>query len=217
MRYQEGVKEQYRGIMSRVREAEKRANREPESVQVVAVTKGRSAADILALYDLGHRDFGESRVQDWEMKAHTLPTDICWHFIGKLQSNKAKKVGTSASVIHSLEGDSQLRELAKVSKLVRAYVEVNVGLEPQKSGVLPDSLEEFLSLTALVPNMEVLGLMTIGPRVESAEESRRYFRELACLAKSHDLPGLSMGMSSDFEIAIEEGATAVRIGSLFFS
>ena len=187
----------------------------------MAVSKGRSPRAIAGLYEAGHRDFGENRAAELAEKANQLPSDIRWHFVGHLQSRKARVVRPLATVLHSLESESTAKAWLKGAGVPPpAYVEVNIGREPQKYGVDPDqaaeAVERFLAL-----GIDVRGLMAILPVVEQPEEARPYFRVMTRLrdqiAQRH--PGvaeLSMGMTDDFEVAVEEGSTVIRVGRAIF-
>lgn len=218
------------------------AGRDPADVTLIAVSKGVEAEAVRAAYDLGQRDFGESRVQELVNKAEALPNDIRWHFIGKLQSNKIRKVVGLVAMLHSLESASQLAELSRLSRSnvepdalrwvpLDCFVEVNIAEEPQKSGVPPSGLDEYLAAVLDCSAVRFRGLMTIGPQVDHPEKMREYFAKLRNLAeKVGDRSGsrigkgssasspicLSMGMSGDFDVAIQEGATHVRVGTALF-
>lgn len=187
--------------------------RSREEVTLVAVSKTVDVGLIRGLYDLGVRDFGESRWQELETKVHQLPSDIRWHFIGKVQSNKARKIAEAVSVIHTLESESQLREFAKSDRTFDGFLQVNLAKEAQKSGIFTEDLDRTLDVVLNCKAVRLRGLMTIGPLVDDPEESRELFRRLARLARDRGLSGLSMGMSGDFEVAIQEGSTHVRVGS----
>lgn len=167
-------------------------------------------------YDAGHRHFGESRLQEAESKILAMPPDVTWHFIGHLQSNKAKKVATLFDVIHALDSESQLKEIAKAGWNVDGFIEVNIAKEPQKAGISAESLDEFKTLVLHYPQVRLSGLMTIGPEHDDPEAARIYFRRLRELGQRLGVFKLSMGMSLDFAVAIQEGATHVRIGSAIF-
>ena len=203
-------------MLVRVDRACQECGRDPITVTVIAVSKNHSAADVRALYDLGHRVFGESRLQEALPKLDLLPDDIDWHFIGKLQSNKAKKAAGRFGTIHSIESEKLLAEVSKASKSTDVFLQVNIGEESQKSGLFQKDLDAALVNAAQYENIRVRGLMTIGPQFASLDDNRPIFRRLAALCEQHGLKDLSMGMSSDFEVAIQEGATHVRIGSAIF-
>jgi len=204
-------------IEGRIGEACCRAGRSPSEVTLVAVSKTHPVESIVQAYACGLRHFGESRWQEAIAKLDEAPRDIEWHFIGPLQSNKVKKVAQNFKFIHAIESANQVREIAKIDKIVSVFIEVNIAAEPQKSGVLPEGLDEIVEMVLQCRQANLRGLMTIGPAEAEPEQMRGYFRRLRELAER--LPGdrwLSMGMSGDFEVAIQEGATHVRIGSAIF-
>lgn len=203
-------------VLMRVEKAALSVGRRPEEVTVVAVTKSVPSDLVMAAYDAGCRVFGESRFQEALPKLAQLPSDAEWHFIGKLQSNKVRKVVDRFRVIHTLDSPSQLRELAKLTTPIDALIEVNVAKEPQKAGVFPEDLDEFWDLASQCRGVRVRGLMTVGPNLGSADAMRPYFSALRKLAERFGFEWLSMGMSSDFDVAIQEGATHVRVGSAIF-
>lgn len=211
-----GHRERLEIVRERMARACERSGRDLGDVTLVAVSKTYSVEDILRVYELGIRDFGESRLQEAQTKVHVLPDDIRWHFIGSLQSNKAKKVGEIFDFVHSLEKEKQVREIEKAMRTVVGFLQVNLGKEAQKSGILPENLDRTLSSVLKSQTVQLRGLMTIGPQMDDPEKSRELFRSLRVLAKDCQLPFVSMGMSGDFEVAIEEGATHVRVGSLLF-
>ncbi len=197
-----------------------RAGRATGDVSLVVVTKGRTPEQILAVYRAGQRDFGENRAQELLAKAPDLPADVRWHFVGHLQRNKARKVAASATLLHSLDSERLARTWAAAGAAVPALVEVNVGREPQKGGVLPEHAEALVA-TATDAGVVVRGLMTVAPLVDDPEQVRPVFAELAALRARlrHRFPTcveLSMGMTGDYPVAVEEGATIVRIGRAIF-
>jgi pyridoxal phosphate enzyme (YggS family) len=208
--------ERYRDIQDRIARACDSVGRDASSVTLVAVSKTYPASAIQELYDLGHRDFGESRLQELVPKVEELPKDIRWHFIGKLQSNKTKRAAEICHAIHTIETSSQLKELNKSEKSVDVIIEVNVAEEEQKSGILQNSLDTFVQDVIRCEQANLSGLMTIGPVVQDPEQSRPYFRKLRHLGESIGTKNLSMGMSLDFEVGIQEGATHIRVGTLLF-
>ncbi|MCW5938911.1 MAG: YggS family pyridoxal phosphate-dependent enzyme [Fimbriimonadaceae bacterium] len=212
-----------KGLQTRLAEIERRietacltAGRHRSEVQLVAVTKTVPLEVIKAAYDLGLRHFGESRLQEARPKIEALPDDIVWHFVGRLQSNKAKAVAETFAVVHTFEKGSQLVETAKSGRVINGLVEVNIANEQQKAGVLPEALDKFVSELSNYPQVRFRGLMTIGPLVSEAGLNRPVFKELARLGKELGTEWLSMGMSGDFDVAIQEGATHVRIGTALF-
>lgn len=200
-------------VRDRIRIACDRAGRDPGSITVVVVTKTVGPEIINALADLGVTDIGENRVQDALQKYPRVKHPFRWHMIGHLQTNKVKKALEIFSIIHSLDRPSLARELGK-HKAVDAFVELNVSGEVSKTGLPADQIRAFLP--TIPKNVRVLGLMTMAPLSEDPESSRPHFRKLRELAQQYRLSGLSMGMSQDFEVAIEEGATCLRIGTAFF-
>lgn len=208
--------ERYREILTRVADASQSVGRDPNSVTLIAVSKTYPVDAIRELYDLGHRDFGESRLQELIPKWEELPKDIRWHFIGKLQSNKTKRAAEICHSIHTIETISQLKELNKSDQPVQVFIEVNIAEEAQKSGILQNSLDTFAQDVIRCEQANLSGLMTIGPVVKDPEQSRPYFEKLRHLGEAIGTMNLSMGMSLDFEVAIQEGATHIRVGTLLF-
>jgi hypothetical protein len=173
---------------------------------VVAATKYVSVADMAALVDAGVDVVGENRAQDLERKHAEYGDAFRWHFIGHLQSNKAKVVNRICELVHSLDSESTARRLE-----VPALVELNLSGEGSKSGIAPEELPRFLGLYG-----DVRGLMTMPPETGDPEHSRTFFRRLRELAQEHSLTELSMGTSQDYRVAAEEGATFVRVGSVLY-
>jgi pyridoxal phosphate enzyme (YggS family) len=176
-------------------------------VTIVAATKYVSLADMRILAEAGIDVVGENRAQDLEAKHAEYGDAFRWHFIGHLQSNKAKAVNRICELVHSLDSGSAARRLT-----VPALVEVNLSGETTKSGVAPEDLPAFLELYD-----GVRGLMTMPPETMDPESSRAFFRRLAELGSAHGLSELSMGTSQDYRVAVEEGATFVRIGSVLYA
>src|SRR5919204_889912 len=177
-----------------------------ETVTVVAATKYVSLADMAVLAEAGVPVVGENRAQDLERKHAEYGDAFRWHFIGHLQSNKAKVVNRLCELVHSLDSESAARKLT-----VPALVEVNLSGEASKSGIEPDELADFLNVYG-----DVRGLMTMPPETDDPEASRPYFQMLRRLAGEHGLQELSMGTSQDYRVAAEEGATLVRVGSVLY-
>jgi uncharacterized pyridoxal phosphate-containing UPF0001 family protein len=176
------------------------------SVTVVVATKYVSVDDLQVLADAGVEVVVENRAQDLEAKHARYADAFRWHFIGHLQSRKAKTVNAICELCHSLDSESAARRLT-----IPALVEVNLSGEPTKSGVAPDELDGFLELYP-----DVRGLMTMPPAAEDPEASRPWFRRLRNLAEAHGLHELSMGTSQDYRVGAEEGATYVRVGSILW-
>lgn len=205
-----------RAVSERIARACEAARRDPASICLVAVSKNHPAEAIRALYDLGVRDFGESRLQEGLPKIDALPNDIVWHFIGKLQSNKAKRAAKSFDVIHTLESESQLSEIAKAERSVDGLIEVNLAGETQKSGVSTQDLSSFAEKVVQYSCVRFHGLMAVGPADWTPERLLPLYRGLA---EANDRLGgewLSLGMSEDLEVAIAAGSTHLRIGTALF-
>jgi pyridoxal phosphate enzyme (YggS family) len=214
------IDERFAAISARIKTACEAANREPQSVTLVAVSKVQSDARIAAALALGHRVFGENRVQ--EAQAHWAAhrpqhKDLRLHLIGQLQTNKAADAIALFDVIETLDRPKLAATFAQLAKsgarLPELLVQVNTGEERQKSGVLPQDLDGFLRLCSEEHGLKIAGLMCIPP---VDDPPALHFALLAKLAKRHNLTRLSMGMSDDFEAAIPFGATHVRIGSALF-
>ena len=210
----------------------------PEGVTMVCVSKFHPAEAIMEAYNAGERDFGESRMQELLPKYEALPKDIRWHFIGHLQTNKVRQIVPFVHMIHSVDSMRLLetinREAEKIQRKVRVLLEVHVAKEETKSGFSPEELEQLriknFELSNCFPWVEVCGIMGMATNTDNVEEWRRCFREIKSLAahlspitdsvasnSSHgERPQISMGMSDDYLIAIEEGSTMVRIGSFIF-
>ena len=196
----------------------------PEQVTLICVSKFHSHEAIMEAYACGERDFGESRVQELLPKYEALPKDIRWHFIGHLQTNKVKQIVPFVHMIHSVDSVRLLetinKEAEKIGRHIKVLLEVHVAKEETKSGFTP---EEFLSLKTQLSSLnhiEVCGVMGMATNTEDQEEWHRCFREIKSLA-SHlspilSSPEISMGMSDDYLVAIEEGSTMIRIGSTIF-
>jgi PLP dependent protein len=217
-----------RGIRLAIEAACVRANRSPESVQLVAVTKYAELEWVRDLVELGETQLGESRPQQLCHRVAELAGDVRWHMIGHLQRNKVDMVVPAAELIHSVDSLRLLRKIessaAAVGKRSRILLEVNVSGEDSKDGFTPEELRSHWQEILDLKHVDVQGLMTMAPHSDQAESARQFFRqlrelrdELAARSESRlTLPELSMGMSGDFEVAIEEGATLIRIGSRIF-
>ena len=202
-------------VRAEIARAAKLARRDPSGVTLVAVSKRRSVAEIEALIAAGQRDFGESRVQEAQDKWPALRAahpDVRLHMIGQLQSNKAAEAAALFDVIHSLDRRSLLDALAAAPDHRPTYVQVNVGEEAQKGGVALAELTDFLAAVRASP-VPLAGLMAIPPL---GLEPGPFFAFLNELARRHDVTGLSMGMSSDYAVAVTLGATLVRVGTALF-
>jgi len=228
-----GIANNIAQVQERITRAAWRTGRSPGEITLVAVTKTFPTEVIADAYSAGLRIFGENRVQEFAGKAprlHELGVSAEWHMIGHLQSNKAAKAAELFHAVDSLDSVALAEKLNsaadKLDRSLDALIEVNIGGEEQKSGVSPDSaeLEQLLTAAPRLSKLRVRGLMTVPPWSEDAEASRPYFRQLRELRDqiaARRLPGiamdvLSMGMSNDFEVAIEEGSTCVRVGTAIF-
>lgn len=197
-----------------------RVGRDPSQVTLVAVTKGRTVAQIEELIlEHGHRILGESFVQEWQPKRDALPEGVEWHFIGNLQRNKVKYLG-DVEVVHSLNSirlaNTMQKQGEKRGFALRAMVEVNIAAEENKHGVAPDDVADLVDHASGLSHVSVEGLMTMAPFSDDPEDARPFFAKLRALRDTLGLRELSMGMSGDYEVAIEEGATIVRVGSALF-
>jgi pyridoxal phosphate enzyme (YggS family) len=211
-------------VLDRIERAARAASRDPAHVKLVAVSKTKSPSSIREAYEAGQRDFGENYAQELAGKADELAdlVDLQWHFIGHLQTNKAKLVAQKAHVVHTVDSVALVRELAKRAakeeRVLPVLVEVNVARDPQKHGAAPAELAEVLDAVEGAGSLALRGLMTMPPN--DLEQARRAFEALASLRNLHGgktrLPELSMGMSDDLEIAIACGATIVRVGTAIF-
>jgi PLP dependent protein len=203
-------------VRARIEAAARRAGRDPASVRLVAVSKTKPAGDVRAAMAAGQTLFGENYAQELRDKAREI-SDAEWHFIGPLQRNKVKYVVRTATLLHAIESLDLAQEIDKRAKTTQdILVEVNVAREPQKHGVMPEALGELLAALGALPHIRVRGLMTMAPFSDDPEASRPHFRALRELAQKHGLPELSMGMTQDLEVAVEEGATLVRVGTAIF-
>lgn len=217
-----------REVEARICEACKKANRKREDVTLIAVSKTKPVSMLQEIYDLNIRDFGENKVQELNEKFPQLPQDIKWHLIGHLQRNKVKNIIDKATLIHSVDSirlaETIEMEAAKRDIIVDVLIEVNVAEEESKFGMSVDEVVPALEIIATFPHIRVKGLMTIAPFVENAEENRPVFARLRKLSVDIEQKNidnvsvgiLSMGMTNDYCVAIEEGATMVRVGTGIF-
>lgn len=207
-------------VRRRIETACAAAGRAPSDVVLVAVTKGHEADEVRrALLDRGHRDLGENRVQEWQGKARALGPDVAWHFVGHLQTNKVRHCAALA-LIHSVDSerlaDALEAEGARRGHVFSVLLQVNVAGEAQKHGAPPAGVAELARHVSSLAHVRLEGLMTIAPYADDPEEARPVFRALRDLADRHAHGRTSMGMSGDLEVAIEEGATWVRVGHAAF-
>lgn len=216
----ETIAERVASVVSRIEAACRRAGRPPGGVTLVAVCKGFPAEAVRQVVAAGVRHLGENRVQEAEAKRPALadlPTDVVWHMVGHLQGNKVKTALGLFDIIQSVDSLHLAQTISqRAPHRVPVFLEVNVAGEPSKFGFRPSDLAHAYEAIAGLPGVEVIGLMTVAPMVGDPEEVRPIFRRLRREAQALDLPCLSMGMTDDFEVAIEEGATHVRIGRAIF-
>jgi len=219
-----GIASDIRGNLERVHaliaDACRRAGRPPADVLLVAVSKTVPADRVRQAIDAGVAALGENRVQEAKEKIETLGHPLPWHLIGHLQTNKARDAARLFDWIHSLDRLDLARELDRraraAGRTLNVLIEVNLGDEPQKGGARPDDVKPLLDAVAKLDALSVRGLMAIPPAAADPEETRPYFRRLRELRDAAGLEHLSMGMSADFQVAIEEGATMVRVGTAIF-
>jgi hypothetical protein len=209
-------------VESRIEDALRRAGRQRSEITLVAVSKKFSADRIREAYDAGLRDFGENYVQEFADK-HALVSDLkdpCFHLIGHLQANKARVAAELFHIIQTADSARLLTRLdaaaASNGSQLEVLLEIKLSDEQSKSGASPDDIPALLQAAQTCPHLKLTGLMTMPPWSEDAERSRPYFRKLAGLAVQYGFPKVSMGMSNDFEVAIEEGATILRVGTALF-
>lgn len=222
------IKENLTKVKEEIQKACERVGRDPCTVKLIAVSKNFSAETIKEAFTAGECLFGENRVQELCTKIPLLPAEIAWHLIGTLQRNKVKNVVGKTALIHSVDSFSLAKEISKQAMkgdlLVEILLQVNIAGEFSKHGFAPEELMEEIKEICKLSGIKIKGLMTIAPLVDHPEKVRLIFRQLKRLAESIEslqLPGvemqeLSMGMSDDFQVAVEEGATLVRIGSRIF-
>jgi PLP dependent protein len=205
-------------VRTRIARAAEGAKRDPAAITLVAVTKVFPAAAIRDGYALGLREFGENYVQEFEDKFPAVCdlVDARFHLIGHLQSNKAKRAAEIFQSIQTVDSAKLAARLDSFGAELDVMLEVKLSPEQAKSGATPEQLPELIDAVRGCPHLNLLGLMTMPPWSDNGEDSRPYFRRLRELAELHELPDLSMGMSHDLEVAVEEGATYVRVGTALF-
>lgn len=222
------VAENLAKVRQRMANAAINVGREPAEIKLLAVSKTKPIETLHEAYQCGQKIFAENRVQEWLVKEPNMPEDCEWHLVGRLQTNKVKYLNHRLAVIHSLDRVSLLEELeghgAKTGYSWNSLVQVNIARDPAKAGLMKEEVPNFLDLLSGHPHVRVWGFMTIGALEANLAETRGFFRELRELRDTWqnkkwpgvDLKELSMGMSQDFEIAIEEGATIIRVGQEIF-
>ena len=222
------VRDRVDDVRGRINAAAQRAGREPREVTLVGASKRQSLARLQSAWEAGVRVLGENRVQEALEKQESLPRAIEWHLIGPLQSNKARRAVDAFTTVHSIDRLKIARHLERHAALagrqLEGFLQVNIAAEPSKHGYAPDDIAAEIDELADFENLRIVGLMAIPPFEPEVEQARKWFRKLRELrdavfsnAAWSERPGyLSMGMSHDFEVAIDEGATHVRVGSALF-
>ena len=215
-------------VQENIRKACERSGRNPEDVTLIAVSKTKPVSDIEQIYAAGIREFGENKVQEMNDKQKVLPGDINWHMIGHLQRNKVKYIVDNVAMIHSVDSvrlaEEISKEAVKKNVAVDILVEVNVAKEESKFGLYTEDVRQFVEQISKLPGINIKGLMTSAPFVDNPEDNRQYFKKLKDLsvdinAKNIDnvhMDFLSMGMTNYYVVAVEEGATHVRVGTAIF-
>ena len=222
------LKENLEEVEEKIAKACERAGRAREEVTLIAVSKTKPVEMLQEIYDEGIRDFGENKVQELTEKYEVMPKDMKWHMIGHLQRNKVKYIVDKVALIHSVDSlrlaETIENEAAKHNVTVPILIEVNVAQEESKFGLKTEEVLSLVESMAALPHINIKGLMTIAPYVEDPEENRGIFRQLKKLSvdiaakniNNVNMSVLSMGMTGDYQVAIEEGATMVRVGTGIF-
>jgi len=222
------ITENLKEVEEKIQKACLRSGRDPKEVTLIAVSKTKPISMIEEVYKEGIRDFGENKPQELREKYDSMSKDIKWHMIGHLQRNKIKYVIDKACMIHSVDSirlaQAIEEEAAKKNRMIPILLEINIAREESKFGFMEEEIYDALEIISKLPHLKIEGLMTIAPFVENAEENRVHFKNLRKLyvdikQKNIDnvnMCNLSMGMTGDYEIAIEEGATFVRVGTGIF-
>lgn len=222
------IKQNLEQVQKNIRKACEASGRKYEDVTLIAVSKTKPVSLLMEAYECGCREFGENKVQELTDKYEVMPKDIKWHMIGHLQRNKVKYIVGKTALIHSVDSLKLAQEISKeaLKKQVQVsiLIEVNVAGEDTKFGVKPEETEELVREIALLPGICIEGLMTIAPYVDDPEQNRQYFEQLKQLSVDIKLKNidnvnmnvLSMGMTGDYMVAVEEGASFVRVGTGIF-
>lgn len=222
------ISKKLKEILNSIKNISEECGREPQSIRIVAITKNHSIETIREAYDAGLRDFGENKVQELLSKMPYLPSDISWHMVGTIQTNKIKYLTDRVNWIHSASKVKVLKELEKRAqkseRTINTLLQVNISNEEQKSGCHPDDLPDILRFAATLNYVKIRGFMGMASFTDDEDLIRKQFQNLRILRDKHrnfesssiQLKELSMGMSNDYRIAIEEGATILRLGSVLF-
>ena len=218
----------YKNVLKKIENACIKAGRDRSEVKLIAVSKTKPVSDIMQVYEMGQRIFGENKVQELCGKVPQLPEDIQWHLIGHLQQNKVKYLMDNTAMIHSVDSfklaETISKEAVKHGRVMPVLLEINVAEEESKFGITAAETENMVRSISVLPGIEIRGLMTVAPFVDDPEDNRWVFRKMKQICvdinnkniNNIKLNELSMGMTNDFEIAIEEGATFVRVGTAIF-
>ena len=222
------LKENLANVRKNIEDACKKVGRDVSEVTLITVSKTKPLSDLRIAYEEGSRDFGENKVQELVSKIDEMPSDVKWHLIGHLQRNKVKYIAGKVAMIHSVDSYRLAEEInvqaKKNSCVIPILIEINIAGEDTKFGIKPEEAEELIREISELENVKVSGLMTIAPNVANPEENRAYFKAMKDLfvdisSKNIDnveMKVLSMGMTNDYTVAVEEGATMIRVGTGIF-
>ena len=222
------IKENLANVRKNIEDACKKVGRDVSEVTLITVSKTKPLSDLRIAYEEGSRDFGENKVQELVSKIDEMPSDVKWHLIGHLQRNKVKYIAGKVPMIHSVDSYRLAEEInvqaKKNSCVIPILIEINIAGEDTKFGIKPEEAEELIREISELENVKVSGLMTIAPNVANPEENRAYFKAMKDLfvdisSKNIDnveMKVLSMGMTNDYTVAVEEGATMIRVGTGIF-
>ena len=222
------IKENFANVRKNIDDACKKVGRDVSEVTLITVSKTKPLSDLRIAYEEGSRDFGENKVQELVSKIDEMPSDVKWHLIGHLQRNKVKYIAGKVAMIHSVDSYRLAEEInvqaKKNSCVIPILIEINIAGEDTKFGIKPEEAEELIREISELENVKVSGLMTIAPNVANPEENRAYFKAMKDLfvdisSKNIDnveMKVLSMGMTNDYTVAVEEGATMIRVGTGIF-
>lgn len=222
------IKENLANVRKNIEESCKKVGRDVSEVTLITVSKTKPLSDLRIAYEEGSRDFGENKVQELVSKIDEMPSDVKWHLIGHLQRNKVKYIAGKVAMIHSVDSYRLAEEInvqaKKNSCVIPILIEISIAGEDTKFGIKPEEAEELIREISELENVKVSGLMTIAPNVANPEENRAYFKAMKDLfvdisSKNIDnveMKVLSMGMTNDYTVAVEEGATMIRVGTGIF-
>ena len=222
------IKENLANVRKNIEESCKKVGRDVSEVTLITVSKTKPLSDLRIAYEEGSRDFGENKVQELVSKIDEMPSDVKWHLIGHLQRNQVKYIAGKVAMIHSVDSYRLAEEInvqaKKNSCVIPILIEINIAGEDTKFGIKPEEAEELIREISELENVKVSGLMTIAPNVANPEENRAYFKAMKDLfvdisSKNIDnveMKVLSMGMTNDYTVAVEEGATMIRVGTGIF-